>query len=119
MIRVEYNSLCGSDVLLYNWYPVNMAEQIATIPFTPGHETCGIVVAIGKNVKANVKIGQRVAADTHIACENCYQCTHDEVRLGKSSFVLSSFESLLFVSLEETHLPEDASLWPQLPGRSC
>ena len=77
LIRVEMMALCGSDVLLYNWYPREMAEQIATIPFIPGHEGCGIVVQVGKQV-TSVKVGQRVCADTHIACEKCYQCTHEE-----------------------------------------
>jgi len=75
LIKVEYVSLCGSDILLYNWAPKHMAESIAQIPFIPGHEGCGIVTKIGKNVKG-VQLGQRVAPETHIPCEKCYQCTH-------------------------------------------
>ena len=36
LIKVEYVSLCGSDILLYNWAPKHMAESIAKIPFIPG-----------------------------------------------------------------------------------
>jgi len=75
LIKIEYISLCGSDILLYNWYPKHMAEAIAQIPFIPGHEGCGIVTKIGKNVKG-IKLGQRVSPETHIPCEKCYQCCH-------------------------------------------
>ena len=68
LIKIEMVSICGSDILLYNWFPKHMAENIAKIPFIPGHEGCGTVVKIGKNVKG-VEIGQRVAPETHIACE--------------------------------------------------
>lgn len=94
LIRVEMAALCGSDVLMYNWYPREMAEAIAKIPFVPGHEGCGIVVAVGSNV-TRVKVGQRVAADTHIACETCFQCTHDQ-KVSWARVLLVAFPSLRF-----------------------
>lgn len=81
LVRVEMMSLCGSDVLLYNWSPQHMAREIASIPFIPGHEGCGVVVQCGRNIPHDVvRVGQRVAPDTHIACEQCYQCRHDDGR---------------------------------------
>jgi threonine 3-dehydrogenase len=39
-----------------------------------GHEFCGEIVEVGDRVSA-VKPGDLVAAETHIPCEQCYQCT--------------------------------------------
>jgi len=77
IIKVEMISLCGSDITMYKWEPKHIAENISTIPFTPGHEGTGIVVAKGSKVRG-IEIGDRVCPETHVPCGKCYQCTHGQ-----------------------------------------
>ena len=41
LIKVEKVAICGSDINLYHWN--DTAKQIASLPFTPGHEVMGVV----------------------------------------------------------------------------
>ena len=49
---MEAASICGSDIALYRWDDV--ARQIASLPFTPGHEGAGIVVQTGPEATLKV-----------------------------------------------------------------
>nr|CAB3266482.1 sorbitol dehydrogenase-like [Phallusia mammillata] len=71
LIRVTKVAICGSDINLYKWNDV--AKVIAALPFTPGHEATGIVVAKGSEVK-RLEIGDRIAVENHFYCGDCYQC---------------------------------------------
>ena len=44
-------------------------------PFIPGHECAGEVVEVGEGVKS-IRLGDKVASETHIPCGQCWQCTH-------------------------------------------
>ncbi len=74
LLRVERAAVCGTDILLYKWDPL-VHGLVASLPFIPGHECCGEVVAVGAEVE-NVPVGVRACAETHIACGQCYQCSH-------------------------------------------
>ena len=74
LIKCQYVAICGSDINLYKWNAT--AQQIAKLPFTPGHEMTGIVSAIGSKV-TNLKPGDRIAVENHFYCGDCYQCKHD------------------------------------------
>jgi len=71
LVRSYAVSVCGSDIVLYDW--TKEAAVIAKVPFTPGHETAGLVVKCGPNTRFN--IGTRVAIENHFYCGKCYQCT--------------------------------------------
>jgi len=73
LLKIEKVAICGSDIALYNWNEV--ARVIATVPFIPGHEAAGVVVAKGAACK--VDIGARVAVENHFFCENCYTCAEN------------------------------------------
>jgi len=70
LIKVEKVAICGSDIALYTWNEV--AQVIATVPFIPGHEAMGTVVATGP--EATVKVGAKVAVENHFYCGTCYTC---------------------------------------------
>lgn len=76
LIKVNKVAICGSDITLYQWGEV--AKTIAAIPFTPGHEAVGEIVAIGPDVPPEFKIGNRICVENHFYCGHCYQCTHGE-----------------------------------------
>ncbi len=75
LVKVEAAAICGTDMHIYDW---NSWAQNANIKenLVMGHEFCGQVVEVGENVN-NIKVGDRVVAETHIPCGTCYQCKHD------------------------------------------
>jgi L-iditol 2-dehydrogenase len=62
IMQVEAVSVCGSD--LHQWHGTN--SWAVNYPVVLGHEFCGVIVELGKNVsKANTwKIGDKVVTET-------------------------------------------------------
>jgi len=78
LVKVKVASVCGTDLHIYNWD--QWAQNRIRPPLIPGHEFCGHVVAVGKNVTA-VKEGDFVSAEMHVACGKCYQCRTGEAHI--------------------------------------
>ncbi|KAJ9447044.1 L-threonine 3-dehydrogenase [Diplonema papillatum] len=80
LVRITKVGICGSDIPLYMWNDIG--KGIATLPFIPGHEAVGEIVAIGAGAQpenaGELKKGDRVGVENHYYCEACYQCTHGE-----------------------------------------
>lgn len=72
LVKVLATSICGTDLHIYEWNDWAQG-RIKNIPQVMGHELCGEIVEIGKNVK-NLKKGDVITAETHIACGHCYLC---------------------------------------------
>jgi threonine 3-dehydrogenase len=72
LVNVKAAAICGTDIHIYQWN--EYASSRIQIPLVFGHEYAGEVVQVGKNV-TNFKEGDRVAAETHVPCGHCYQCT--------------------------------------------
>jgi len=72
LVKIKAAAICGSDLKIYNWLPW-CESIIKSLPFIPGHECCGEVVEIGKEVK-HMRVGDKVAGETHIPCGVCWQC---------------------------------------------
>jgi len=71
LVKITKVALCGSDINLYVWN--DTAKVIASLPFTPGHEATGKVIALGDKA-TKLKIGDRIAVENHFYCSNCFQC---------------------------------------------
>jgi len=67
VILVMACGVCGTDIHIYK------GEYFGGYPRVPGHEFCGIVSEVGRDVH-NFHIGQHVAADPNIFCEGCDNC---------------------------------------------
>jgi len=68
VIKVEACGICGTDIHVLH------GEFAPTrYPIVPGHEFCGAVVAVAKDVR-NVKVGDFVAVDPSLFCGHCRQC---------------------------------------------
>jgi len=68
IIKVEACGICGTDIHVLH------GEFAPTrYPIVPGHEFCGEVVAVAKDVR-NVKVGDFVAVDPSLFCGHCRQC---------------------------------------------
>ena len=72
LVSVKAAAICGTDIHIYQWN--EFASSRIQIPLVFGHEYAGEVAQVGKNVR-NFKEGDRVAAETHVPCGHCYQCT--------------------------------------------
>ncbi len=52
-----------------------------TYPFFGGHEICGIVEAIGSEVKTDIQVGDTVAVASLTRCGTCYYCRTNQDNL--------------------------------------
>src|SRR5258708_30485879 len=71
LVKVKVAAVCGTDLHIYDWD--QWAQHRIKPPLVPGHEFCGNVAAVGKNV-TSVKEGDFVSAEMHVACGKCFQC---------------------------------------------
>jgi threonine 3-dehydrogenase len=90
LIRVQAASLCGTDAHIYNWDPsiggkIAAATDNLRCPLIIGHEFCGEVVEVGRDVRGvgegasePIRPGDRVSAESHIVCGRCYQCRNGQ-----------------------------------------
>jgi threonine 3-dehydrogenase len=72
LVKVHAAAICGTDIHIYQWN--EYASSRIKLPLLFGHEYAAEVVEAGKNV-TNFKKGDRVAAETHVPCGHCFQCT--------------------------------------------
>jgi 2-desacetyl-2-hydroxyethyl bacteriochlorophyllide A dehydrogenase len=70
LIKVMASGICGTDVHIYR------GEYLGDYPVIPGHEFSGEVAAVGSRVK-RFKVGDRVAVEPNIACDNCEPCLNN------------------------------------------
>ena len=73
LIKVRATSICGTDLHIYSWD--QWAQGRIRPPMVFGHEFAGNVVATGIEA-SRIAVGAYVAAESHIACGSCYECTH-------------------------------------------
>ncbi len=72
LVKMKAAAFCKSDVDVYEWSE-GVASANYDLPFTMGHEYCGEVVEVGKNV-SGFEVGDHVAGETHVPCGYCYTC---------------------------------------------
>ncbi|KAK5656537.1 hypothetical protein OQA88_4516 [Cercophora sp. LCS_1] len=70
-VAVKATGLCGSDLHYFNHY--RNGDILVCEPLTLGHESAGIVTAVGGNV-SSLRIGDRVALEVGQPCERCELC---------------------------------------------
>ncbi len=68
VVRVRGVGICGSDLALVSgrWHP-------PSVPWVPGHEAVGEIVAVGPGVPSSRR-GQRVVIEPNIPCFTCPPC---------------------------------------------
>lgn len=72
MIKVKACGVCGTDLHIFE------GEFLTRFPLIPGHETVGVVAAVGPKAKG-FKVGDRVAADNSEFCEQCFYCRRGDL----------------------------------------
>ena len=71
LIEVKASGICGTDIHIFE------GSYMGSYPVIPGHEFSGVVKAVGNNVK-RIKVGDHVAVEPNIACDNCWYCLNNE-----------------------------------------
>lgn len=82
LIKIKKTSICGTDLHIYKWD--DWAQNTIKMPMTIGHEYVGVVVEKGRGVK-NVKIGDRVTGEGHIACGHCRNCRRGKLHVCENT----------------------------------
>jgi 2-desacetyl-2-hydroxyethyl bacteriochlorophyllide A dehydrogenase len=66
-IKVKVSGICGTDVHIFR------GEYLGGYPVIPGHEFSGVVEEAGEKV-VRFKVGDHVAIEPNISCDNCHAC---------------------------------------------
>src|SRR4051795_13743977 len=72
IVKITSTAICGSDLHLYDGYIPTLKKGDIL-----GHEFMGEVVELGRGVKKNLKIGDRVVVPFTIACGDCFFCKEE------------------------------------------
>ncbi len=82
LIKIKKTAICGTDLHIYKWDA--WSQKTIKTPMTIGHEYVGIVAEVGNNVK-NIKVGDRVTGEGHIACGHCRNCRRGKQHICENS----------------------------------
>jgi len=85
LVKILATSICGTDVHIYKWD--QWSQNRIKPPLTVGHEFCGKVIEVGKDV-TNVKVGDMVAAETHVVCGTCEWCQRHEYHICENTKII-------------------------------
>ena len=79
VLEIKASGMCGSDLKLYR-PPAGAAFKALGLkdsgqPVIAGHEPCGVVAAVGRDVDSRiVRVGDRVTLHHYQGCWSCPQC---------------------------------------------
>ena len=76
LIKVQYCGICGSDLHVF--------QEGAHVGF--GHEFSGDIVGMGSDVNG-WKLGERVAVDPVVSCDECFWCKRGDLGLCEQYFI--------------------------------
>jgi D-arabinitol dehydrogenase (NADP+) len=71
LIKVMASGICGTDIHILE------GEYMGAYPVIPGHEFAGVVEKVGQAV-SRIKVGDKVAVEPNIACDNCSYCLNNQ-----------------------------------------
>ncbi|KAG4442683.1 hypothetical protein IFR05_001790 [Cadophora sp. M221] len=89
-VAVQSTGLCGSDLHYFNHY--RNGDIIVQEPLTLGHESSGVVTAVGSSV-TSLQVGDRVALEVGLPCLECELCTSGRYNICKALRFRSSAKS--------------------------
>jgi threonine 3-dehydrogenase len=85
LVKVRAASICGTDLHIYRWDP--WAEERIHPPLIVGHELCGEIVAVGRDV-TEVSVGDYISAESHVTCGICDMCRTGKGHLCRHTQIL-------------------------------
>ncbi len=78
LVKILHVGICGSDMHFFEHGRIG--DYIVKPPFVLGHESAGVVVEVGTDVK-NIKVGDKVALEPGLPCGDCEFCRRGEYNL--------------------------------------
>ncbi len=82
LIKIRKTAICGTDLHIYKWD--KWSQETIPVPMIIGHEYMGEVVEVGNGVK-NIKVGDRVTGEGHIACGHCRNCRRGKLHVCENT----------------------------------
>lgn len=82
LIKIKKTAICGTDLHIYKWD--DWAQRTIKTPMIIGHEYVGEIVQLGHGVK-NLKVGDRVTGEGHIACGHCRNCRRGKLHVCENT----------------------------------
>jgi L-iditol 2-dehydrogenase len=79
LLAVSAVGICGSD--LHTYLLGNIGGVRSDQPIVLGHEASGVILALGADAPAHLRVGQRVAIDPATPCLACEFCQHGQHHL--------------------------------------
>ncbi|MDX5628779.1 MULTISPECIES: alcohol dehydrogenase catalytic domain-containing protein [unclassified Brenneria] len=74
LIEVKACGICGTDHSLWHWNEaIAKSYPGMKFPMVFGHEFCGVIAEVGKEVK-NWRVGDRVVVNPGLHCNACHYC---------------------------------------------
>ncbi len=112
LVKVKTASICGTDVHIWEWN--RWARNRMRTPIIFGHEFAGEVVALGAGVSATgpVRLGSYVSAESHVICNECYQCRTGQSHICRRCSILGVDRPGCFA--DYVVIPA-ANAWPNPP----
>jgi len=112
LVAVETASVCGTDLHIYHWD--EWAQARIKPPYIPGHEFCGTVAAVGELV-TDVKVGDFVSAEMHVACGRCKQCRSGQAHVCQFVKILGVDADGAFADYVKIPASNIWKLGPEIP----
>ena len=81
LVRVKEVGICASDVHYFR--DGRIGDAVVTEPLVLGHEFAGVIAEVGPGV-TNIKVGDRVAVEPAIPCNECYLCASGDFNLCRN-----------------------------------
>jgi threonine 3-dehydrogenase len=85
LVRIDAASICGTDLHINRWD--KWSSERVHPPLTLGHELCGTVVAVGREVRG-VGEGDYVSAESHVTCGTCFHCRTGRAHMCERTRIL-------------------------------
>ncbi|MCK9509195.1 MAG: L-threonine 3-dehydrogenase [Pigmentiphaga sp.] len=82
LVKIKKTAICGTDLHIYKWD--DWSQRTIKTPMIIGHEYVGEIVDKGRGVK-NLKVGDRVTGEGHIACGHCRNCRRGKLHVCENS----------------------------------
>ena len=81
-IKIKKTAICGTDLHIYKWD--DWSQNTIKTPMIIGHEYVGVIAEVGEGVK-NLKVGDRVTGEGHIACGHCRNCRRGKLHVCENT----------------------------------
>ena len=109
LVKVRAASICGTDLHIHRWDP--WAQGRIRPPLVVGHEFCGEIVAVGRDV-TEVSVGDYISAESHVICGICDMCRTGRGHLCRHTRILGVDRDGCFA--EYVAIPA-INAWPDPP----